>query len=88
MNKIIAILGGIGFGAAVMYLLDPKDGNRRRALIRDKAFSLSNKAQKTVKGKAEDLKNRTQGLLHETKSMLTEKGQSSGKNQTATGQTA
>ncbi|MDQ3089147.1 MAG: hypothetical protein M3Q78_11210 [Acidobacteriota bacterium] len=88
MNRILAILGGIGFGAFLMYLFDPQGGNRRRALIRDKAVGLSNQAQKTVSGKAEDLSNRAKGLLHETKSIFTGENQVSDENQNAKGQTA
>ena len=65
------ILGGIGAGAALMYLLDPDRGSRRRALIRDKAVSISKQTRKAIAGKAEDLQNRTKGLIHEAKSTLT-----------------
>ena len=71
MNKAIALLGGLGVGAALMYLFDPDGGNRRRALIRDKAGSLNRKTQQAISGRAEDLKNRAKGLLHETRSALT-----------------
>jgi hypothetical protein len=82
MNKIGAVLGGIGIGALLMYLFDPNGGNRRRALIRDKALSWSHKTQDAVSGKAEDLSNRAKGLMHETKSMF-----SRGANQEAEEQT-
>lgn len=68
MKNAIAVLGGLGVGALLMYLFDPNGGNRRRALIKDKAFSFSNSAQKAVRGKAEDLRNRAGGMLHEAKS--------------------
>ncbi|HEV8593713.1 MAG TPA: hypothetical protein VGQ55_16530 [Pyrinomonadaceae bacterium] len=70
MKSILTILGGIGIGAAIMYLLDPDRGNRRRALLRDKAVSLNTTAQKAIAGKVEDVGNRATGLLHETKSAL------------------
>ena len=68
MNKLLAILSGVGIGAALMYLYDPQDGNRRRALIRDKAVGLGNDAKEALSGKAEDLSNRAKGLMHEAKS--------------------
>jgi hypothetical protein len=67
MKKILALMAGLGIGATLMYLFDPKGGNRRRALIRDQGISLKTKTQKAVRGKIADLKNRSQGLLHETK---------------------
>jgi hypothetical protein len=70
MNKIIAILGGIGAGAALMYLFDPNGGNRRRALIRDKAVGLSHDVRDTVGKRSRDLSNRAKGLLHEAKSVI------------------
>ena len=71
MKGILAALGGLGAGAALMYLLDPDRGNRRRALIRDKAFSINKRTRRMIAGKAEDLGNRAKGLIHEAKSTLT-----------------
>ena len=75
MNKILAILGGLGAGAAAMYFMDPERGRRRRALIRDKAVGLSNDVRQGASGKAKDLSNRAKGLMHEAKSLTS--GQSS-----------
>ncbi len=84
MKGITAILSGIGIGAALMYLFDPKGGNRRRALIRDKAVALKNDAEEAISGRAKDLSNRAKGLMHEAKSTLS----SSEENQNAGQQTA
>ena len=70
MKGITAILSGIGIGAALMYLFDPRGGNRRRALIRDKAVALKNDAERAISGKAQDLSNRAKGLMHEAKSAI------------------
>jgi len=67
MKNILAMIAGLGIGAALMYLFDPKGGNRRRALIRDKGVHLKTKTQRVVKGKISDLKNKSQGLLHDAK---------------------
>lgn len=68
MKGIAAILSGIGIGATLMYLFDPKGGNHRRALIRDKVIALKNDAEEAISGKAQDLSNRAKGLMHEAKS--------------------
>jgi hypothetical protein len=67
MNRILAILGGLGLGAGLMYLYDPKDGQRRRALLRDKAVGLSHEARTAFDKKKEDLSNRAQGVMHNAK---------------------
>jgi hypothetical protein len=67
MKGIMAILSGIGLGAALMYLYDPRDGRRRRAIIRDKANSFGNDARRALDKGSKDVKNRAQGLLHEAK---------------------
>ena len=74
MNQTLAILGGIGAGAAAMYFLDPDRGARRRALVRDKAVGLKNDAEWAISGKVKDLKNRAQGLAHEAKGLLSHAG--------------
>ena len=68
MKGIFALLGGLGVGAAMMYLYDPKDGNRRRAVLRDKANRLNRQAQEAMQGRVEDLGNRARGMLHEARS--------------------
>jgi gas vesicle protein len=73
MREVLAILGGIGAGAALMYLLDPDRGNRRRALIRDKVVKLNRQTQEAVSGRVKDVSNRAKGLLHEAKSAIESK---------------
>ena len=70
MKEIIALLAGLGAGAALMYLLDPDRGNRRRALIRDKAVKLNRQTQEAVTGTVKDMTNRAKGMLHEAKSAI------------------
>jgi hypothetical protein len=67
MKNVLAIITGLGIGAALMYLFDPEGGNRRRALIRDKGISLKRKTREAVSGKVTDLTNRSKGMLHEAK---------------------
>jgi hypothetical protein len=71
--KGIWTIVGIGAGAALMYFLDPDRGNRRRALVRDKALSLNRRTRETIEGRMEDLGNRTKGLIHEAKGMFGDK---------------
>ena len=70
MREIFTLLAGLGAGAALMYLLDPDRGNRRRALIRDKMVKLNRQTQEAVSGRVKDVSNRAKGMLHEAKSAL------------------
>ena len=70
MNKKAALIGGLGLGAALMYLFDPDRGRRRRALIRDKAEGAANKAGDYAGKMSRDLRNRAYGLVAETKSIF------------------
>lgn len=70
MKNIWTVLGAIGIGAFLMYLFDPRSGNRRRALIRDKAVGISNDIQETLDKRSRDLSNRAKGLMHEAKSAI------------------
>jgi hypothetical protein len=38
MNRGLALAGAVGLGAGLIYLADPQQGRRRRALLRDQAL--------------------------------------------------
>ena len=55
--------GGIALGAALAYVLDPDQGNRRRALIRDRMVRASRKLRDATGVVAEDSRNRLYGTV-------------------------
>ena len=71
MKKTWTGVGGLGVGAALMYLFDPERGNRRRALLRDKVFHVAHSTGEKVDVKSRDAANRLHGLLARTKSLVT-----------------
>ena len=70
MRRELVLLSGVGAGAALMYMLDPDRGARRRALVRDKTVSLANKTPDALNATARDLSNRARGLMSEASAML------------------
>lgn len=80
--KGLMVLLGAGLGAAVMYMLDPDRGNRRRALLRDKMVKINRQTQEAVSGKVHDMTNRAKGMLHEAKSAF--EGEETGREQPTT----
>ncbi|MEP7132264.1 MAG: hypothetical protein ABI914_03815 [Acidobacteriota bacterium] len=69
-GKTIAMLSGIGVGAALMFVLDPERGRRRRAMARDKAVSLANRTGDMVARRSRDLANRAKGVAAEARSVF------------------
>lgn len=67
-GKTASLLTGIGLGAALMYVLDPERGRRRRALARDKAVAFANKTGRAVAKTSRDLGNRAKGVAAEVRS--------------------
>lgn len=63
MTKAMTLISGIGLGAGLMYVLDPDRGNRRRALIRDKAARSLNKTGDAIGVTSRDISHRTRGLV-------------------------
>ena len=61
---------GAGIGAAVMYLLDPHDGARRRALVGDKVTRYSRLARENLSGRIEDARHRSGGMMAELRSQF------------------
>src|SRR5687768_6808529 len=72
MNKALSTLAAVGLGALAMYYLDPKQGNSRRALARDKAVKASHTVQNMAQSTAHDLANRSRGLASDARSLFDE----------------
>jgi hypothetical protein len=58
----LALVGGVGLGAGLMYLLDPGSGRYRRALARGRATRLLHQGGDAVRQSARDLGNRSKGF--------------------------
>jgi hypothetical protein len=72
ISPMIAFLGGLAVGAAIMYALDPNNGRRRRAVARDKFFSWSRCARESAADLAQHASDRARGLAAETRAWLNE----------------
>lgn len=70
VSSTTCVLAGMAVGALAMYLLDPVQGNRRRALARDKAYSAKVHAGKWVDATSRDIVNRAQGVCSKTGRIL------------------
>jgi len=65
-NRQLAVwLGGAALGAAAMYLADPSQGRRRRAVARDRLYSFAHRANDTVGLAWRDAGNRWNGVRAE-----------------------
>lgn len=70
MHKGLSFLGGLGLGAAAMYVFDPDRGNRRRAFARDKMLHLVRTSERAVDKASRDLSHRAWGLVAEARSAI------------------
>jgi hypothetical protein len=68
MSGRLALITGIGFGAGLMYILDPAMGRRRRTLVRDKSAHVWKKTSDAVSATARDVSNRAVGLTGKLRS--------------------
>lgn len=64
------VFTGVAIGALAMFMLDPVQGNRRRALARDKIYSAKVSTGKWVDAKSQDVANRTRGVCAKANRML------------------
>jgi hypothetical protein len=69
-SRTVLIGLGLGSGAALMYLLDPQGGKRRRALIRDRMVHWAKKTTAGAEATARDVRNRALGLAAEARSRV------------------
>lgn len=56
------LAAGVGVGAFIMYMLDPEQGRRRRALARDQMTSFVSTAEKQIEAKARHYSNKARGV--------------------------
>jgi len=63
MERTTQLLAGAGLGAALMYFLDPRQGRRRRAVMRDRLVHLAREARQAADIAARDAANRASGLV-------------------------
>jgi uncharacterized membrane protein len=70
MNHKLSLLGGIGIGAAFMFLADPHRGRRRRARLKDKLAHGARRGEHAIEATSRDMAHRAQGLLSELRSMV------------------
>ncbi|HYO55155.1 SRPBCC family protein [Archangium sp.] len=64
------VVGGMGLGAGLMYVADPRSGRRRRAVAHDKALHAVHEAEDATCVVARDLAHRTRGFFFETLSRM------------------
>lgn len=62
MKREVTFGLGLGAGTALMYLLDPDRGKRRRVLLRDKLVSVKTRSGEGIGTAAHDLSNRARGI--------------------------
>jgi osmotically-inducible protein OsmY len=67
MNKSWLFVS-FGLGALAMFLMDPEQGRRRRAVVRDKATSVGNKAKDAAESNVRHLRNKAEGVAAQAKS--------------------
>jgi len=70
MRKEILLVGGVGVGAGLVYVLDPSRGRRRRAMLRDRTAHAVRSARVMLDKRSRDLGNRTHGLFAEARAAL------------------
>jgi hypothetical protein len=61
------LLIGAATGSALMFMLDPSGGGRRRALVRDKVTRVTRKTRDGFDATARDIANRTAGISAATR---------------------
>jgi uncharacterized membrane protein len=67
----LLLLGGIGLGAGLMYLLDSNRGRRRRAMLRDTMNHAAHVLNRAASTTSRDLSHRAQGLWAESSRLFT-----------------
>lgn len=62
-RSVYQVLAGAFAGAMLMYYLDPQQGRRRRALVRDKVVAVSNDTVGIARDQGQRVANKVQGVV-------------------------
>jgi hypothetical protein len=65
MANVISVVGGVAAGLGLMYFLDPAQGRRRRALVKDQMVHAAHKTGDAVDATSRDIANRAKGAVAE-----------------------
>ncbi len=74
MGKLSSLLWSALIGAGAVYFMDPQNGDRRKALVRDQVTSLRSRSQDALDVGVRDLRNRVRGVLAEGMAMVSNEG--------------
>jgi hypothetical protein len=66
-----SLIGGLALGALAMYVTDPAQGRRRRALLQDKMTSATHKTSQLMNQTLRDTRHRLAGLQAEARRIMT-----------------
>lgn len=69
-TEAMALLAGIGIGAAAMYYLDPQRGMARRTQVKDQTGGKIRSARRDLEVTRRDLRNRARGAAAELRGRL------------------
>lgn len=69
MGLITLLIGSLA-GAGLMFFIDPQQGKRRRALLRDQFVKLQNTASEQIEATTEMTADRVRGAVAETKKRI------------------
>lgn len=70
MGRISSMLWGALFGAGAMYFMDPQNGERRKAMVRDQIYSMRGRSKDALEIGMRDLRNRVSGVMAEGIAMV------------------
>jgi BON domain len=70
MANVLSVIGGAAAGLGLMYFLDPDQGRRRRALVRDQMVHAAYKTGDAMDATSRDIANRARGAVAELRGRL------------------
>jgi len=70
MANVLSVVGGVAAGLGLMYFLDPAQGRRRRALVKDQMVHAAHKTGDAVDSTSRDIANRAKGAVAELRGRL------------------